>query len=722
ADSEGYNEEDRVRPHAWRYRDYVISSFNADKPFDQFVTEQLAGDELVPRPYQNLTAEQIDTLAATGFLRMAPDGTASGGIDQAVARNQVMADTLQIVSTSLLGMTVHCAQCHDHKYDPIPQADYYRMRSIFEPALDWSHWKVPAARQLSLYTDADRELAKQIEAEAAKVDAARQVKIEEYITRTLEEELLLVPEEAREALRAAYRTAAKDRNPEQQTLLKKYPSVASISAGSLYLYDRRRSARASKLDQERKAKEPQFVAETRRKALEQVPANQRAAVEQAAAAATEQRTDEQRALLAQFPAVLVTAATLEQFNPEAAAELKRLAEEATELRASKAADDLKAYADKAAAIRETKPVEGFLRMLTEDPGRVPATKVFFRGDHEQPKDDVLPADLSILASAGAPIELPAKLEELPTTGRRLAYAKHLTSGQHPLFARVIVNRIWLQHFGRGLVASPADFGVLGELPTHPELLDWLATEFVRSGWSVKHMHRLIMASTVYRQTSVVDEAIVNADPLNRLLMRFPLRRLESEIVRDAMLAVSGKLNPKLAGEPVPVMEDAVGQIILGIEKLDGERKPTNAIPLDGEEFRRSVYVQVRRSRTLSVLEAFDAPDMSPNCEKRTASTVALQSLMLMNGQFAVDSAAQLADRLLAEAGTDRNAQLTLGWKLAFGRDITPDDLNASAEFLTQQEQELADRMQKDSPAAVQRQALATWCQALFSSSRFLYYD
>ena len=187
ADSEGYSDDDRVRPSAFRFRDYVIRSFNADRPFDEFITQQLAGDELVPPPGRTLEPDQVEALAATGYLRMAPDGTGSGGVDAMVARNEVVADTIRIVSTSLLGLTVGCARCHDHRYDPISQADYYRMRAIFEPALDPKSWKTPDGRKLSLYTDADRDQKKAIEAEAVKVDDERKKKTEFYITRTLEE-------------------------------------------------------------------------------------------------------------------------------------------------------------------------------------------------------------------------------------------------------------------------------------------------------------------------------------------------------------------------------------------------------------------------------------------------------------------------------------------------------------------------------------------------------
>jgi hypothetical protein len=721
ADSEGYTDEDTPRLSAFRYRDYVIRSFNADKPFDQFIQEQLAGDEMLPPPYTNLTAEAIEKLTATGFLRMSPDGTASGVVDQSVARNQVVADTLQIVGTSLFGMTLHCAQCHDHRYDPIPQADYYRLRAIFEPALDWKNWRSPPAREISLYTDADRALAQRIQAEAAEVDAERNRKAQEYIDRTLEEELLLVPDNLRDALRTAYKTVEKDRTPEQIALLKEYPSVANISVGSLYLYDQRRDAKAREIDARRKQKEPQFVAETKARELVKVPDAERAAVEAAATAPVEKRTPEQVTLLEKYPAVLVTTATLSQFNPEAAAELAKDAEAAAELRATKAADNLKRYSEKAAEIRAKIPPEEFIRALTEVPGQALPTYVFHRGDIQQPKEQVSPGDLAILASA-APTDIPLDDPNLPTTGRRLAFARHLTDGRHPLLARAIVNRLWLHHFGRGLVGTPGDFGVLGERPTHPELLDWLAVEFMARGWSVKELHRLIMRSAAYRQSSRRNEMTESVDPDNRLYARMSIRRLESEIVRDAILSISGQRHGKMFGPPVPVMEDEVGQIVIGRENLDGERKPTGAVLLGGEEFRRSVYVQVRRSRPLGFLETFDAPVMSPNCQSRNFSTAASQSLALMNSAFVFDSARQFAARLEREAPGDRRAQIARGWLLALGRQANVDELDAAAAFMGRQIETLKDASPQADAAANNHQALATFCQALLSSNAFLYVD
>ena len=239
ADSDGITPEDPVREYAYKYRDYVIRSFNADKPLDQFIQEQLAGDEMIGGATKNFTPEQIEKLVATGFLRMAPDGTAIGTVDQNVARNQVVADTIKIVSSSLLGLTVGCAECHDHKYDPIPTADYYRFRAIFEPALDWKNWRVPRGRLVSLATDADLKLSQQIEAEALVVDKQRTRLQNEFIEKTFDAELSKLPAELHAPLREAFHAPVAKRTAEQKKLLQDHPSV-NVSAGSLYLYDRER--------------------------------------------------------------------------------------------------------------------------------------------------------------------------------------------------------------------------------------------------------------------------------------------------------------------------------------------------------------------------------------------------------------------------------------------------------------------------------------------------
>jgi mono/diheme cytochrome c family protein len=619
ADSEGYTEDDAVRVYAYKYRDYVIRAFNADMPLDCFIQEQLAGDEMVRPPYANLNAAAIDKLTATGFLRMAPDGTARAA-DRKLAANQVVADTIQIVGTSLLGLTVHCAQCHNHRYDPIPQSDYYHLRAVFEPAYNVANWRTPAGRRISLYTDADRKQAQEVEKEAAKIDQARLKKQQEYTERTFQKELAKLAPGLREPVRLARNTPDAKRTAGQQKLLRDHPSV-NVSAGSLYLYDH------------------------------------------------------------------------------------------------KAAEDLKKLAADAAKVRATKTVENFLRALTEIPGQIPVTHIFNRGDHEQPREAVSPGGLMVLASLKLG-NIPAKEPALPTTGRRLALARWLTSGKNPLTARVLVNRVWLHHFGRGIVGTPGDFGYLGQRPTHPELLDWLANEFMAGGWRLKRLHKLIMTSTAYRQSSLRLPHLQKVDPDNRLLARMSVRRLDAEAIRDAMLAINGKLTRRLFGPPVPVMHDDFGQVVLGVDTADSAGYKQKEVPLGDEEFRRSVYVQVRRSRPLAVLDTFDAPAMTPNCECRNESTVTPQALMLMNSRLIVTQAKYFAERLQREA-PDVRARVALGWRLSFGTEPKIGEVNDAMAFLSEQAAQFRSTQKGQDSDML---ALASFCQALLSSNRFLYVD
>jgi len=626
ADSDGYTDKDPARPWSYHYRDYVIRAFAADKPYDQFVTEQLAGDELAGPLTPNLTPQQIELLAATGFLRTAPDGTA-GGIEAKLAGNAVVSETLKIVSTSLLGLTVGCAQCHNHRYDPVPQSDYYRLRAIFEPALNVQAWRAPPQRLVSLYTDADRAAAAAIEEEAKKKEQAIEGRVKELMQKVFEKELAKVPEEKRVAVKAAVDKPEKERTPEQVVLLKEYPSV--ITRGALDLYD-----------------------------------------------------------------------------PAGFKEVQDKREEVKKYRA-------------------TKPPEAFLSILNEVPGQVPETHLFHRGDPDQPKQVTPPGELSILQSFISS-EIAAKNPGLPTTGRRLAYAKHLVSGKHPLTSRVFVNRVWMLHFGRGIVATPGDFGFLGERPTHPELLDWLASELPATGWQVKKLHRLLMTSTAYRQSSRRVPAADAVDPDNRLLARMNVRRLEAEAVRDSILAAGDQLNLRQYGAPVPVMEDEDGQVVVGIENLNGENRPGPVLPMQGEDFRRSIYVQVRRSRPLAVLDMFDLPALDPNCTARTPSTVAPQSLLLMNSDFVLGGSDSLATRLTRDAGIDTPAKIRLAWHLIYGRSPAPQEVEAAQKFLAEQTirltesaKAITDTKLKPNPETV---AWTTLCQALLSSNEFLYVD
>ena len=634
ADSNGYSEADSPRLHAWRYRDYVIRAFNEDRPWKDFIAEQLAGDELAGATHADMQQtlsdpKRRDELIATAFLRMAPDGTGDANDDMKLARNQVIAEELKVVSSSLLGLTVGCAQCHDHRYDPIPQTDYYRMRAIFEPAFDWqSRWRPPFQRQYSLYTAAERAKANEVEKQIGDINREAQAMSKKFLDEIFEKKIIELPEAEREPYRTARATAEKDRTPEQKALIKKYPNALALY--SLDLYD--------------------------------APAQKK-----------------------------VTDKTAE----------------GTKLRA-------------------TLPPEGMVMALTEVKGIVPETHFFNRGDHDQPKQLVTPGELTVLAT---PQIEPFKAEQMQSgsSGRRLAYARWLMSGKHPLVARVLVNRFWLNHFGRGIVNTPGDFGALGERPTYPELLDWLASEFMEGGWKLKPLHKLMVMSTAYRQSSRND-ASLKADPDNKVFARFKMQRLDAETLRDSMLATAGLLNPSPFGPPSSIARDPFGRIVTGKEMLNANRDVTKVDANGPDDFRRSIYVQVRRKTPLTVLETFDEPTMQPNCELRARTTVAPQSLMMMNDTFVLDAARNLATRLRDELPDDARAQIVRAWTILFSRTPQEADLHRALAYIAEQTEAARNyhhgiQHAKNAPAPdPQLDALASYCQVLFSSNRFFYVE
>jgi Protein of unknown function (DUF1553)/Protein of unknown function (DUF1549)/Planctomycete cytochrome C len=631
ADSDGYTENDRRRPWAFRYRDYVIRSLNQDKAFDEFIVEQLAGDELVPMPYESLNEEDTDRLTATGFLRTAPDGTGDVG-DQNVARNEVIAETIKIVSTTLLGVTVGCAQCHLHRYDPISQEDYYRIRAVFEPALDWKNWRDQSSRQVSLWTAQDRAKAAAIDQQLREIEGQRNAALD------------VIVEEIFEGVVAGLDDA-------QKTLA--------------------REAKAAK---------------------------------------REQLTEAQKQILKDFPRLNVDRGSAILYEPK------------------KISDHDKKFEDLIAVARSKRPPDNFIAVLDEVPNHKPVTFRFARGDMQQPRETILPGDLSVLPSGFIPDDDP----NVPTTGRRLAFARHLTSGQHPLLARTLVNRFWMHHFGRGIVPTPGDFGRLGETPTHPELLDWLADEFVRSGWRLKALHRLVVTSETYRQASHRSE--YQSESENRFLDRMSVRRLDAEVLRDAMLEVSGMRTATMYGPSSPVNPNEVGQIVIGNATRDGNGIMVTKGEDTPEKFRRSIYIEIRRSMPLGILEPFDLASVTPNCDRRSSSTVAPQSLMMMNNEGVLTLSERFASRVIREVGDDPQKQVMQAWLLAFGTPASEFELRealAMVEFQREHFKKIADQTppngngQAKTSAPVlspEHQALALFCQALFSSNRFLYVD
>lgn len=622
ADSEGYTDDDPVRPDAWMYRDYVIRSFNDDKPWDWFITEQLAGDELARATHAsaeqaaNTDAEARELLIATGFLRMAPDGTGSRPMDLDLARQQTITQTLNIVSSSLLGMTVGCAECHDHRFDPIPQDDFYRLRAIFAPVFDHEKWRPPSARRVALMSPEDRAKSEELETKAKALQQEHDRIKQETVQLVFERVLETIPEDKREFARETFNTPAKDRTPKQVSFIKDQFPMINVSTGTLHLF-------------------------------------------------------------------------LERYKDgdELKAKYEKLLEEANKLRAEK-------------------PQPDYIRIASEDTGHVPTTHVYYRGDFNSPQPEpVEPGGLTVLAGL-LNNTFPEDNAELPTTGRRLAFARTLTSGKHPLVPRVLINRFWMHHFGRGLVESMGDFGMRATPPSHPQLLDWLAADFVENGWSLKHFHRLVMTSRTYRQSSRRNPEFEQIDADNRLLWRMPVRRLEAEAVRDAILAVTGQLNRETFGQPLPVAVSDGGLVTAA----GGERGP-----------RRSIYIQVRRTQPVYMLEAFDSPQLDPNCERRVFSTVATQSLTMLNDPFILQQSEAFAGRILQETPESATLEdrIIRAWQLAFSRKPTPEQLGLLTEYVTQQRLELESKRNGNDP---QRLALASLCQVIFGSNRFLYVD
>jgi mono/diheme cytochrome c family protein len=555
ADSEGSQNEDRVRPNMWRYRDYVVRALNADKPYDRFLHEQIAGDELADYEHAaEITPEIYDNLVATGFLRTAPDRTFAGITNFVPDRLELIADEIQILGSAVLGLTLHCARCHSHKFDPLPQRDYYRLAAALKDALDEHDWLGPEVRQLKHVLPGERQAWEQHEQSIAA-----------QLT-PLQEQIKTEPDEAAK---------------------------------------------------------------------------------------------------------------------------KKLQEQITALEAAKKA-------------------EPTIRALWSR-GQPSPTYVLARGNYLTPGVEVGPGVPSMLTDGRTPFVVRPPWEGAPATGRRLALARWLTAPDHPLTARVLVNRVWKHHFGAGLVTTLGNFGKTGAAPSHPKLLDWLAVEFVRQGWSLKALHRLMVTSAVYRQSSHVSPERAAADPDNRLLSRMPLRRLEAEIVRDSLLAAAGRLDTTPFGPPDPV--DVGGD---GLVTARGT----------GSGGRRSIYVLHRRTKLPTILDNFDSPQMGPNCIERGESIVAPQALHLLNNAAVHELAGHFAARVAQEAGADRDAQIVRVHQLALGTTPGADELPVAREALEQMTRRwletLGERPDADEEAA--RRALRNYCHAVMNSAGFLYVD
>jgi hypothetical protein len=583
ADSEGVLDEDLVRTDAWRYRDYVIRSFNSDKPYNRFLMEQLAGDELVDYRQDRFSPEVVECLEATGFLRTAVDATREDFQQPDFAEYQwrTFFDTEQIVATSLLGLTMQCARCHDHKYEPISQRDYYRFQAFFAGAIRPDGPLLPSAKR-------------------AIVQAS-----------------------------PAERKAAEEANTPLEPVLK---AIKGLQEARLAQY---------------RAKHPKG----------------------------EEASE----------------AEVRQMFPEYAAQADRLVKELEE--------------EKAKLI--SLPT---IRALYDLDSKPLATRVLRRGDFHEPAEEVEAGVPSVLDDLSHPLRVAPPLPDARTTGRRRALAEWLTRPDHPLTARVMVNRIWAAYFGSGLVPTLDNFGKSGASPRSQPLLDWLATEFIHQGWSLKATHRLILTSTAYRQGSRARPEAMRVDPENKMLWRMNPRRLEAETIRDAVLAAAGTLDLKMYGEPVLTETKPTGEIVAINETLGG---------------RRSIYQLVRRSRPQTFLNAFDAPVMETNCTRRTTSTTATQALALMNSEFITAQAEHFSRRVLGEgplrtglANPIDPEVVTYAFRMAMARKPTNRELSRMRVFLTEQQALYPDA----TPETMALRIHADLCQALLSANEFVYLD
>jgi hypothetical protein len=615
ADSNGYFSADSDRPLAYRYRDYVIRSLNEDKPYDQFVREQLAGDEIAGfEPTVDVTGTTADLLMATHFLRNAPDGTgeSDGNPDEVrTDRFTVLEGTLQITMSSLLGLTIQCARCHEHKFEPIRHDEYYQLQAIFYPGYCPDRWVKPNDRVVKVGTRAQRqeyqrrteELDRQIKELQTRLEAATAP----FRERLIEERLQPLKPEERAVVLKAFQTPKDKKSPEQQALLKSHAEALKFSEDDLT------------------KRYPEF------------------------------------------------AAMREPIRKEIGAHEKE----------------------------RPQPLER-LAVFVETDANSPAHHVLLRGQHDAPGPKVQPGVPAALCSPGNVYQIEPRPVGYRSSGRRTAFAKWVTSRENPLFARVMVNRIWQHHFGVGLVSTPDNFGQSGARPSHPELLDFLATEFIRSGWSMKALHRLILSSGVYRQSGALREQAFQMDPENRLLWRFSLRRLDAEALRDAMLAVTGELDRRAGGPYVPTQRLPEGNVEVDEKRADARR--------------RSVYLQQRRTQVATLLELFDAPSVVANCTYRATSTVPLQSLALLNSNFALVRAQAFAARLDLEVGADAETRIRLAFRLGCTRQPTAEELAAARRFLSTQQQQYTQAVNgRDG-------TWADFCQMILASNAFLYIE
>lgn len=580
ADTNGF-EADGYRPHAWRYRDYVIKAFQQDKPYDRFIKEQIAGDELWPG--------NQETLIATGFNRLGPVHIVGGVQDEEMNRQERLTEIAGIVGPVFLGMTVGCARCHNHKFDPILQSDYYRLQAIFA-GTEFKDQVIASVREQAEYEQDKKAYEARLKA--------------------LQDQITDIEKPFREQLRA-------------KKMIVLEPALRQVLA---------------------------------------IPGAQ--------------RTDEQKKLAK---------------NAEAQVEIRwdellaATPEPVKEVRASLRKQLL------AVQLTEPEPVATAYAVADME-GKPPETHILKVGDYKAKLGLVQPGFLRVMSADGG---------DVPETvvGRRAALANWLASPDNPLAARVMVNRIWQLRMGTGIVGTLNDFGLLGQRPSNQKLLDWLATEFISRNWSVKAIDRLIVLSSAYQQSAAFDKAKAQIDPDNKLYWRANQRRLEGELIRDEVLAVSGSLNPEVGGKPIRVPIEKEVYDLIFTEGEPDDLWPVTPDP--AQHTRRSLYLLNKRSVRLPLLANFDQPDTMTSCPVRPASTHALQSLSLFNSEFMQDQSKAFAQRLTRDCGSNRDRQIRRAFELTLARPPRPTERALAKKFLS-------------------KAPLSDFCLTLLNRSEFVY--
>ena len=604
AETDGFNG-DHARPHIWRYRDYVIRAFNSDKPYDRFVKEQIAGDELWP--------DDPDALVATGFNRHFPDEWNARNLRQ--RRQEILNDITDTVGSVFLGTTYGCARCHDHKFDAVLQKDYYRLQAYFA----------------AMRTKDDFVLASKKE----QAEYAAKLALWEEKTKAIREQ------------------------------------IAALETPAWKFFDE--------------------------DALEKYPEE----IDEVLTMSPAKRTPLQWAFY-------YMARWQYQFAP---------GENGKNIEARlKGADKEKwlALRRELAGYDAIKPAPlPFGSGITDIGREAPPHHVLKGGVYDGYDGEVQPGVLSVIDPRPATI---TPCDNAPTTGRRTALANWLTDPKNPLVARVMVNRLWQHHFGRGIVGTPNDFGMQREPETHRELLDWLAATFVEQGWSLKKMHRLMMLSSAYQQATTFNEQAAQTDPGNHSLWHFRRRRLTGEELRDAVLQVSGKLNLQMYG---PSVYPEIPAELTGWKRNESEDRQN----------RRSIYVYVKRKLRFPLFQAFDMPDTHESCGRRSVTTTAPQALNLLNDPALLRAAQAFAGRLGQQAGT-LDQQLSLAYQLAYHRSPTAAQLQAARAFIQRQAVFARERLSAGAPLALpvpaitgdqaEAAALVDFCHALFNSNEFVY--